>query len=172
MDFYDVIRQRRSIRSFKSDPVPDEAVERIISAVDQAPSACNLQPFTVKLIRNKELKNALAASCRQDFPGEAPLILAVIAHPQNAWNRGADGFNSADVDIAIAMEHAILAATAEGLGSCWLNRFDPQKTAELLGLPENEELVMLMDIGYAAEDAAPAPLHGSRKDITETVKYL
>ena len=66
----------------------------------------------------------------------------------------------------------ILAAADEGLGSCWLNRFDPEKTARILGLPENEELVMLMDIGYAAEDAAPAAMHESRKDIAETVSYL
>ena len=150
MDFYDVIRQRRSIRSFKSDPVSDEAVERIISAVDQAPSACNLQPFTVKLIRNKELKNALAASCRQDFPGEAPLILAGIAHPQNAWNRGADGFNSADVDIAIAMEHAILAATAEGLGSCWVCAFDSVKAAGVLGVEAPCYVGALCPMGYPA----------------------
>jgi nitroreductase len=66
----------------------------------------------------------------------------------------------------------ILAASDEGLGSCWLNRFDPQKTAELLGLPENEELVMLMDIGYEADDAAPSHLHDNRKDISETVRFL
>lgn len=168
MDFYDVIRQRRSIRSFKSDPVPDEAVERIISAVDQAPSACNLQPFTVKLIRNKELKNALAASCRQDFPREAPLILAVIAHPQNAWNRGADGFNSADVDIAIAMEHAILAATAEGLGSCWVCAFDPVKAAEVLQVEAPSRVAALAPMGYPA---AP-PREFTRKDKSQIFEVI
>ena len=54
----------------------------------------------------------------------------------------------------------------------WLNRFDPQQTAEIIGLPENEELVMLMDIGYAAEDAKPSPRHESRKDLSETVKFM
>ena len=79
---------------------------------------------------------------------------------------------SGDEDATIVATHMILAAADEGLGSCWLNRFDPEKTAKILGLPENEELVMLMDIGYAAEDAAPAAMHESRKDIAETVSYL
>ena len=79
---------------------------------------------------------------------------------------------SGDEDATIVATHMILAATDEGLGTCWLNRFDPMETAKVLGLPENEELVMLMDVGYAAEDAAPSPMHESRKDLSETVKYL
>lgn len=150
MDFYDVLLQRRSIRGFKTDPVPDEVIERIVNAVTLAPSACNLQPFTFKLIRNKALKSALAASCRQEFPGEAPLLLAVIAHPQEAWNRKADNFNSADVDIAIAMEHAILAAAAEGLGSCCVCAFDPVKAAEVLQVEAPSRVAALAPMGYPA----------------------
>ena len=66
----------------------------------------------------------------------------------------------------------ILASADEGVNSCWLNRFDPDKAAELLGLPENEEVLMLMDLGYAAEGAGPLPNHDKRKDLTETVTYL
>lgn len=152
MDFYDVIKQRRSIRSFKDTPIPDEAVRRIVAAVNAAPSACNLQPFCFKLIRNPEMKSALAACCRQSFPGEAPVLLAVIADPEKAWNRG-DGFNSADVDIAIAMEHAILTATAEGLASCWVCAFDAEKAAAVLNVSSPRRVAALCPIGYPA--AAP-----------------
>ena len=66
----------------------------------------------------------------------------------------------------------ILAAADEGVDSCWLNFFDPDKAAELLDLPANEEVLMLMDLGYAAPGAGPLPNHGSRKALKETVTYL
>ena len=66
----------------------------------------------------------------------------------------------------------ILAATDEGVDSCWLNNFDPDKLAASLGLPENEEILMAMPLGYAAEGTGPLPNHNSRKPLTETVTYL
>ena len=149
MNFYDVIRNRRSIRGFQSTPVPDEAISRIAAAVNAAPSACNRQPFTVKLVRNAEVRSALAACCKQDFPATAPAILAVISDPEAAWSRG-DGFNSADTDMAIAMEHAILAATAEGLGSCWVCAFDPVEAARVLDVASPCRVAALCPIGYPA----------------------
>ena len=60
----------------------------------------------------------------------------------------------------------------EDVNSCWINFLDPEKLAEVLGLPENEEVLMIMDLGYAAEGAAPLPNHGNRKELSETVSYL
>ena len=75
-------------------------------------------------------------------------------------------------DASIVATHMILAAADQGVDSCWVNFFDPDKMAKSLGLPENEEIVMLMDLGYAAEGAGPLPNHDSRKPLTETVSYL
>ena len=75
-------------------------------------------------------------------------------------------------DAAIVATHLILAAADEGVDSCWLNYFDPDKAASALGLPENEEVLMLLDLGYAAEGAGPLPNHESRKPLTDTVTYL
>lgn len=149
MEFYDVVKKRRSIRGFAPDPIPEDAVRRIANAVNAAPSACNLQPFFFKLIRNPELRSSLARCCKQSFISEAPAILAVISDPEKAWNRG-DGFNSADTDMAIAMEHAVLAATAEGLGSCWVCAFDPQKAAEVLDIHPPLKVAALCPLGFAA----------------------
>ena len=102
----------------------------------------------------------------------APVVIAVAFDKENVYTYPGGMKQSGDEDATIVATHMILAAADEGLGSCWLNRFDPQLTAEALGLPENEELVMLMDIGYEAEDAKPSHLHTTRKDISETVKYL
>ena len=149
MEFYDVVKRRRSTRSFKSDPIPEEAISRIFQAINAAPSACNLQPFSFKLIRNPEMKNAIAKCCRQDFPAEAPAILAVVSDPESAWKRE-DGFNSADTDMAIAMEHAMLAATAEGLGCCWICAFDPEKAAGVLNVEPPLRISALCPLGFPA----------------------
>ena len=154
MDFYEVIKQRRSIRNYKSAPVPDEVLKNIISAVNAAPTACNLQPFVFKLVRNQELRSALAACCRQDFPAEAPALLAVIVNPEEAWKRN-DGFNSADTDMGIAMEHFQLAAAAEGLGSCWICAFDAVQAAEVLSVKAPCRVAALAPLGYPA--APPRP---------------
>ena len=75
-------------------------------------------------------------------------------------------------DAAIVATHMILAAANEGVDSCWLNRLDPEILAREFGLPEDEEILMAMDLGYAAEDACPLANHFSRKPLSETVTYL
>ena len=167
MDFYDVVKNRRSIRGFQSTPIPDEAVRRIAAAVNAAPSACNLQPFAFKLVRNAQLKERLAACCKQPFPATAPAILAVITDPEKAWTRG-DGFNSADTDMAIAMEHAILAATAEGLGSCWVCAFDTLRVAEVLGVAAPRRVMALCPLGYPAVP----PREFVRKDESQIFEVM
>lgn len=167
MNFHDVIKARRSIRSFKATPISDEAAARIAEAVNMAPSACNFQPFVFKLIRNPQLKERLGACCKQSFPGEAPAILAVISDPEAAWSRG-DGFNSADTDMAIAMEHAILAATAEGLGSCWVCAFDALRAAEVLDVAPPRRVAALCPLGYPA---AP-PREFVRKDQSQIFEVI
>ena len=66
----------------------------------------------------------------------------------------------------------ILAAADEGVDSCWINRLDPDRMAEVLSMPENEEVLMVMDLGYAAEGVGPLQKHTDRKELTETVTYL
>ena len=75
-------------------------------------------------------------------------------------------------DATIVATHLVIAAADEGVDSCWVNRFDPDLLKEGLGLPENEEILMLLDLGYAADDAKPLPNHFSRKDLSETVTYI
>ena len=167
MDFYEVIGKRRSIRSFQASPISDEVAARIADAVSKAPSACNIQPVTFKLVRNAAVRKALAACCKQSFPAEAPAILAAVVDPEASWKRG-DGFNSAETDAAIAMEHAILAATAEGLGSCWVCAFDPVKAAEVLGVAAPLRVAALCPLGYPAA----SPREFIRKEVSQIFEVL
>ena len=102
----------------------------------------------------------------------APTVLAVAFNKNNVFTYPGDKRDSGVEDASIVATHLILAAADEGVDSCWLNYFDPDKAAELLGLPENEEVLMLLDLGYAADGAGPLPNHESRKPLSETVTYL
>ena len=102
----------------------------------------------------------------------APTVIAVAFDKNNVYTYPGEKRDSGIEDATIVATHMILASADEGVNSCWLNRFDPDKAAELLGLPQNEEVLMLMDLGYAAEGAGPLPNHEKRKDLTETVTYL
>ena len=80
--------------------------------------------------------------------------------------------NSGMEDAAIVATHLLLGAANAGVDSCWVNFFDPEQLAKELGLPENEEILMIMDLGHAAPGAVPLPNHGSRKPLADTVAYL
>lgn len=170
MEFKDVVKNRYSCRKYSDRIVEPEKLASILEAGRLAPTAKNLQEQRIYVLQSEEAlaKIDSVTPCRFG----APIVIAVAFDKNNVYTYPGGMKNSGDEDATIVATHMILAAADEGLGSCWLNRFDPQKTAELLGLPENEELVMLMDIGYAAEDAEPASLHNIRKDISETVSYL
>lgn len=170
MEFTEVIKNRYSCKKFASTPIAEEKLTAILEAGRLAPTAKNLQGQKIYVIRSAEGLSKVDAitPCRYG----APTVLAVTYSTVNCFAYPGGKFNSAAEDGAIIATHMILAARNEGVDSCWLNFFDPEKAAEILGLPENEHLVMLMDLGFAAEGSAPLANHFSRKDLAETVKYL
>lgn len=170
MEFKEVIRSRYSCRKYSGREVEAEKLAAILEAGRLAPTAKNLQEQRIYVLQSEEALDKIDSVTPCRFG--APIVIAVAFDKNNVYTYPGEKKSSGDEDATIVATHMILAAADEGLGSCWLNRFDPQWTAELLGLPENEEIVMLMDIGYAADDAAPSPMHDKRKDISETVKYL
>ena len=170
MEFKEVIRNRYSCRKYSDKAVEPEKLTAILEAGRIAPTAKNLQEQRIYVLQSDEAlaKIDSVTPCRFG----APVVIAVAFDKNNVYTYPGEMKQSGDEDATIGATHMILAATDEGLGTCWLNRFDPMETAKILGLLENEVLVMLMDVGYAAEDAAPSPMHESRKDLSETVKYL
>ena len=122
MEFYEVLKTRRSIRSYKSDPVPEEALRRIAEAAQCAPSACNRQPWKLVAVRNAALRKKICEVYRNPFLAQAPVILLALGNASMAWQRPGDDHSIVEIDLGIMFEHAVLAAAAEGLGSCWINR--------------------------------------------------
>lgn len=102
----------------------------------------------------------------------APTVLMVAFDKNNVFTYPGSKRDSGVEDATIVATHMILAAADAGVDSCWINFLDPEKLAEKLGLPENEEVLMVMDLGYTPEGAGLLPNHSSRKELSETVSYI
>lgn len=170
MEFKEVIKNRYSCKKFSDDKVEAAKIEAILEAGRVAPTAKNLQEQHVYVVQSEEMLAKIDAltPCRYN----APAVLVVAFDRNNVFTYPGEKRDSGVEDATIVATHMILAAENEGVDSCWVNFFDPDKAAEALGLPENEEVLMLMDLGYAAEGAGPLPNHESRKPLGETVTYL
>ncbi|MEM3546282.1 MAG: nitroreductase family protein [Candidatus Bathyarchaeia archaeon] len=168
VDFYEVVRTRRSIRSYKPDPIPDDVLMRILEAARIAPSGSNRQPWKFILVKNEELKKKLAVACHdQTFIAEAPIIIVACGYNIH-WNRGEYmGDLSMLVDVSIAFTHLILAARAEGLGTCWIGSFSNDKVKKLLGIPEDVNVVAITPLGYPKDQGFEEP--GPRKPLSEII---
>jgi nitroreductase len=170
MEFKDVIKNRYSCKKFSDKKVEAEKLEAILEAGRLAPTAKNLQEQMVFVIQSEEMLARVdkVSPCRYG----APTVIAVAFDKNNVFVYPGEKRDSGVEDASIVATHMILAAQNEGVDSCWLNFFDPDIAAKELGLPENAELLMLMDLGYAAEGAGPLPNHTNRKPLSETVTYL
>lgn len=158
MEFFDVIRARRSTRVFKAQPLGAEQLRAILAAANQAPSAGNLQAYEVLVVTRRATREALVQAAHgQAFIAQAPLTLAFCAHPGRSspryGTRGRDLYCLQDATIACA--YAQLAAVALGLASVWVGAFDDDAVQAALGLPAGWRPVALLPIGYAAETPAP-----------------
>ena len=170
MEFKEVVKKRYSCKKFSDRQVEPDKLAAILEAGRVAPTAKNLQEQRVYVIRTEEVlaKIDAVSPCRYG----APTVLVVAFDKDNVFTYPGGKRDSGVEDATIVATHMILAAADAGVDSCWVNFLDPEVLAQTLGLPENEEVLMVMDLGYAAEDAGPLPNHSSRKEISETVSYL
>ena len=170
MEFKEVVKNRYSCKKYSIRKVEAEKLEAILEAGRLAPTAKNLQEQHIYVLQSEEMLAKVdgATPCRYG----APTVLVAAFDKNNVFTYPGVKKDSGTEDAAIVATHMILAAADEGVDSCWVNFFDPDKLAADLGLPENEEILMVMDLGYAAEGAGPLANHGSRKPLSETVTYL
>ena len=149
MDLYEVVRTRRSIRSYMTDPIPDEVLSRVLEAVRVAPSGSNRQPWHWILVKDEEKKQSLAKICNsQMWIAEAPVVIVACGRNLNYNRAGYMGDMSILVDTSIAFTHLILAARNEGLGTCWIGAFNNEKVKKIFKVPENWYVVAISPIGY------------------------
>lgn len=170
MEFKEVIKNRYSCKKYADRQVEPEKVTAILEAGRLAPTAKNLQEQHVYVLQSADAlaKIDAATPCRYG----APTVLVVAFDRNNVFTYPGGRRDSGIEDASIVATHMMLAAADEGVDSCWLNFFDPEKLAADLELPENEEILMVMDLGYAAEGTGPLGNHNSRKPLGETVTYM
>ncbi|MBR3461538.1 MAG: nitroreductase family protein [Saccharofermentans sp.] len=170
MDFKDVVKNRYSCKKYSSRKVEPEKIEAILEAGRLAPTAKNLQEQHIYVVQSEEAlaKIDKVTPCRYN----APVCLIVAFDKNNVYTYPDSARESGVEDAAIVATHLMLAAANEGVDSCWLNCIYLDKIAEEFGLPDNEEVLMILDLGYAEEGAGPLANHGSRKPLSETVTYL
>ena len=170
MEFKEVVKARYSCKKFDSRPVEAEKLAAILEAGRLAPTAKNLQEQRIYVLQSSEMLSRVDAvtPCRYG----APTVLVVAFNRDNVFTYPGGKRDSGVEDATIVATHMILAAADEGVDSCWINFLDPEKLAQALQLPGDEEVLMVMDLGYAAEGAGPLANHSSRKPLTETVSYL
>lgn len=166
MDFLDLARRRYSVRAYESDPVPEDLLEQVLEAARLAPTASNLQPFQLVVIQTQGREQALRRIYDRDWFVQAPLVICAVATPSAAWKRS-DGENYGFVDVAIVVDHLILAATSLGLGTCWIAAFNPDTARKELGLPDEAEPVVFTPLGYPADQ----PGQKERLALSELVRH-
>ena len=170
MEFKEVIKNQKTKKKYGDKQVETEKLTAILEAGRLAPTAKNMQEQRIYVLQSAEALAKLdqATPCRYG----APTVIVVAFDKNDVFTYPGGKYDTGAEDATIVATHLILAAADEGVDSCWVNYFDPDQLAASLGLPENEQIVMVMDLGYAAEGAGPLPNHASRKDLAETVKYL
>jgi len=166
MSFSELARTRYSVRAYKPDPVPEEVLQQVLEAARLAPTAANRQPFRLIVIRTAGREDELKRIYNRDWFVQAPLIICACGIPAEGWARS-DGKNYTDVDVAIVMDHLILAATDLGLGTCWIAAFNPAAARQVLGLPDGVEPVVFTPLGYPADQ----PKAKKRKALSDLVRY-
>ncbi|UCG30915.1 MAG: nitroreductase family protein [candidate division WOR-3 bacterium] len=168
MELYDVIKKRKSVRKYKTDPIPDDVLNRILDAGRMAPSAKNIQPWHFVVIREPGMKKKVAEACRnQFFIADAGAIICGCAFEKIAWGRMGNYMAAWPHDLSIALDHMILAATNEGLGTCWIGAFDEKMVKDVLGIPDDVRVVALTPVGYPAEEAKDR----GRLELKDIVSY-
>jgi nitroreductase len=168
MSVLEVISQRRSVRAYNQDPIPEESLYRVLEAARLAPSGKNLQPWKFVVVQDSALKKKLAkASNDQDFIADAPLIVVACGFPDECYRAMGRYMKSWPVDVTIALEHLILQAQEEGLGTCWIGSFEEEEVKSLLSVPQEVKVLALTPLGYPAEE----PEFRGRKSLAEIISY-
>jgi nitroreductase len=171
MSFMDLAKKRFSVRKYSDKPLEKEKLDKILAAGNIAPTAMNLQPQRIYVIQSKKNLEKLdtLTHCRY---GAGTVLLFTYNTDEDWKNPKEKGIRSGIEDVSIVATHIMFEATELGVDTTWCNYFANSELEKMFNIPKNEKSVLIMPIGYRAEDSVPSPMHEQKKDITETVKYI
>lgn len=167
MEFSELIAKRYSVRAYKPDPVEDDKLQKVLEAARIAPTAANRQPFKLIVVHTQGRQDELQRIYRREWFVQAPLIICAVGVSRQGWVRSDDKRRYQDVDVAIVMDHLILEATNQGLGTCWIAAFNAKAAREILELPDEVEPLIFTPLGYPADALGPK----ERKPLSDLVRY-
>lgn len=174
MDFYEAVKNRHSVRKYKTDAIPEDALNRVLEAFRAAPSWANTQAWELVLVTDPGIKKQLQQTVSKQNPShnaivDAPVTVCAIGiKEKSGYYKGQVTTDYGDwfmFDLGIATEHLALAAAAEGLGTVHVGLFDHTKAGEILETPEGHVVVELIPLGYPAVTPRDVP----RKPLEEFV---
>ena len=173
--FIDLVRVRRSIRSYKPDPVPREMIETCLEAVRHSPTACNKQSWRFIIaegdLRQRIVEGSLGGVVVPNrWAAQAPVIVIIAIDRDLVTHRVGAGIKGIDyhlIDAGIAGEHFVLQAAELGLGTCWIGWFDKKKVKRILGLPKNWDAPAMITLGFPAT----SPGEKQRKPVKEISEF-
>lgn len=144
MEVFEAIKARRSVRKFEQKQIPDEVIAKILEAGRLAPSASNYQPWHFIVVKSPEKKKVLSQGRYAHFLTETPVVIAGCGDARKSPRWYA-------VDVTIALQQMVLAATEEGIGTCWIGSFDEEPVRECLKVPDGFRVVAMLAMGYPAD---------------------
>ncbi len=162
MNFLDLTRNRYSCRSYPPRVLEQQKLAYIMECVRMAPSAVNRQPWRFRVLTSEDDRRKICACYQRDWIKTAPVVIIASVLHNEEWVR-ADGKHHGDIDVAIAVEHLCLAATEQGLATCWVCNFDAELCKTSFSLAPNEEATVLIPLGYAQDELRAK----TRKDLKE-----
>lgn len=176
----DAIARRVSCRAYRTTPVPEPYLMQMLEAARLAPSACNQQPWRFAVVRNPELRRRIVdesflPGIKMTWAIDAPVHVVIGMERSLVTHRLAASVSGVDypwVDIGIAGEHLVLAATALGLGTCWIGWIKPRAVARIVGWPASIKPVVVITVGYASDSDAAVPPASRRKSLAELTQWL
>ena len=167
--FMKLAAERFSVRKFKSEPVPEELIEKILAAGSLAPTGCNNQPQKIIVVNSREGLEKIKECTRCHF--DAPLVFIIGYDRQECWKRPYDGKLSGDIDASIVTTHMMLEAAELGIGTCWVMHYRPAVLQEAFSLEDTFESTALLVAGYPADDAVPGAGHSVFKPQENYVRW-
>lgn len=165
MDFLDLARKRYSVVNYDTKRIEPQVLDKILEAGMLAPTACNLQPQRILVIRTPERKQKLDKLVKSGMYFDTALL--VCWDETACWHRPVDGKSSGEIDASIAATHMMMEATDLGVGSIWVMNWDPKQLRETFDLPDHVKPMALLYLGYPAENAAPRPGHSASRRVTD-----
>lgn len=167
--FLELVKNRYSVRQYDQRIVEPEILQAILSASQAAPTAVNNQPQRIFVCQGDKIEKLKAVT---KYIFNAPVYLLVGYDDRLSWKHSYTKEDQGPIDATIVMTHLMLAATAHGLGTCWIGSFSPEQLQKHFELDEHIKIIGLLSLGYPSKDSVPSPKHQLRKNLTETVTYL